>query len=138
MEYVAGFMFSEDRRLVALIRKNKPEWQKGKLNGIGGKVKPNNEGYYGAMYREFKEEAGIDVVRWRMFCDLFGDWGSVRFFETTGNLKELKQMEEEEIVIIRVNDLAEYDVVLNLHWLIPLALDGKGLFARVEHQGEIG
>ena len=42
MKYVAGFMFSEDRRLVALIRKSKPEWQKGKLNGIGEKAQQVN------------------------------------------------------------------------------------------------
>jgi hypothetical protein len=38
MEYVCGFMFANDFTEVALIRKNKPEWQRGKLNGIGGKV----------------------------------------------------------------------------------------------------
>lgn len=38
--YVAGFLFGPMPRhnYVALIRKNKPDWQKGKLNGIGGKV----------------------------------------------------------------------------------------------------
>jgi 8-oxo-dGTP diphosphatase len=37
MRYVLGFMFSSDHSEVALIRKRKPEWQRGKLNGIGGK-----------------------------------------------------------------------------------------------------
>lgn len=36
--YVAGFMFNEDRTRVALIEKQKPDWQRGKLNGIGGKI----------------------------------------------------------------------------------------------------
>ncbi len=34
--YVAGLMFSQDKTCVALIVKNKPDWQKGLLNGIGG------------------------------------------------------------------------------------------------------
>jgi hypothetical protein len=36
---VAGFLFRNNDTEVALIRKNKPDWQKGKLNGIGGKEK---------------------------------------------------------------------------------------------------
>ena len=36
-KYVVGFMFSPDKQFVALIRKNRPEWQAGKLNGIAGK-----------------------------------------------------------------------------------------------------
>jgi hypothetical protein len=37
VEYVVGFAFDTDGR-VALIRKNRPEWQAGRLNGIGGHV----------------------------------------------------------------------------------------------------
>ena len=38
MKYVAGFLFSNDYKYVALIKKEKPAWQKGKLNAIGGKI----------------------------------------------------------------------------------------------------
>ena len=34
--YTVGFAFSLDRQFVALIRKMRPRWQQGKLNGIGG------------------------------------------------------------------------------------------------------
>ena len=37
-EYVCGFLFSPDRKKVLLIRKRRPAWQAGKLNGVGGKV----------------------------------------------------------------------------------------------------
>jgi hypothetical protein len=37
VKYVLGFMFDEELRNVALIRKIKPKWQEGKWNGIGGK-----------------------------------------------------------------------------------------------------
>ena len=36
--YVLGFAFSKSGQMVLLIWKNKPEWQRGKMNGIGGKI----------------------------------------------------------------------------------------------------
>ncbi len=60
MDYVAGFYFSECGERVALIRKLKPEWQRGWLNGIGGKVEPG-ESPLSAMVREFEEEAGARI-----------------------------------------------------------------------------
>ncbi len=57
-EYVVGYCFSHDFSMVALIKKLKPAWQKGKLNGVGGKLEPG-ESPREAMAREFNEEAGI-------------------------------------------------------------------------------
>ena len=37
-KYVAGFMFSSDKSEVLLVEKMSPEWQRGLLNGIGGKI----------------------------------------------------------------------------------------------------
>lgn len=37
--YVVGFQFARRGNLVTLIRKNHPEWQAGKLNGVGGKTR---------------------------------------------------------------------------------------------------
>ncbi len=62
-EYVCGFMFSPDKKQVALIRKTKPEWQKDLLNGIGGKIE-SGESPHEAMVREFYEESGNTYV-WR-------------------------------------------------------------------------
>jgi len=131
-EYVVGFMFSHDKERVALIHKLKPEWQKGKLNGIGGKVKPLEDAY-AAMVREFKEEAGVEVRDWRLFCLLKGTWGSVHFFTTLGDLSKIMSMEEEKIGIVPVNRLGDHhDIIPNLSWLIPLALDKDGLVASIE------
>ena len=59
-EWVVGFLMDSDAEQVILIRKNRPEWQAGKLNGVGGKVEPG-ELIGGAMYREFREETGVIV-----------------------------------------------------------------------------
>ena len=60
MRYVVGYMFSPDYREVALIRKAKPEWQRGKLNGVGGKIEIGERKGI-AMSREFAEEAGVII-----------------------------------------------------------------------------
>mgnify|MGYP002715664186 CR=1 FL=1 len=36
--FVAGFAFSADGGKVALVRKNRPRWQRGRLNAIGGSI----------------------------------------------------------------------------------------------------
>lgn len=66
--YVVGYAFRADYGAVALIEKRKPAWQAGKLNGIGGKIEPD-ESPAGAMSREFAEEAGVHFRpdRWLHF-----------------------------------------------------------------------
>lgn len=62
-----GFIFNHDLTQVLLIRKNRPAWQKGKLNGIGGNsdpLKDKDPGYVQINYdksfiREAKEETGL-------------------------------------------------------------------------------
>ena len=74
-KYVLGFLFDADGQHVALIIKARPAWQRGKLNGIGGKILPG-ETPLRAMTREFAEETGCDEpVPWQWFCDL-GDAGA--------------------------------------------------------------
>lgn len=73
MKYVAGFLFTPDFRRVVLIRKNRPEWQKDKLNAVGGKVKEvlgGDEFPVEAQQREFKEETGVLFEEWQIFCKL--------------------------------------------------------------------
>lgn len=44
---------------VLLVHKNKPDWQKGKLNLVGGKVEEGEDAIACAL-RELKEEAGLE------------------------------------------------------------------------------
>ena len=121
MNYVAGFMFSEDRSAVALIKKNKPEWQKGLYNGIGGKIE-KREAPLSAMIREFKEETGVDHNDWISLCMLEGDDWTVYFYYTfSDKVYKVRSMEEEKVGI--VSPMALPDCIFNLRWLIPLALD---------------
>jgi 8-oxo-dGTP diphosphatase len=55
---------------VMLIRKAKPEWQKGRLNLVGGKVEPG-ESFDQAAEREFREETSV-------YADNFRRVGTIR------------------------------------------------------------
>lgn len=128
-EYVLGFMFRPEKDRVALIRKSKPEWQRGKLNGIGGKVE--NESKYTAMVREFREETGVEThgQQWEYFCRLEGSAFSVHCFTTVGDVYSCKTMEQEDVKIVDVNEIDNRrnpprpQMVENLPWLIHLAID---------------
>lgn len=71
ISYVLGFVMWGDR--VLLIRKNRPAWQAGKLNGIGGKVEAG-ESPRAAMVRECWEETAIHTTAadWRLFALMDG------------------------------------------------------------------
>jgi 8-oxo-dGTP pyrophosphatase MutT (NUDIX family) len=66
--YVLGFVFSQACDRVLLIWKNRPAWQKDKLNGIGGKIEAG-ETPKQAMEREFTEET------------MFVGWSKSELFE---------------------------------------------------------
>ena len=38
IRYTVGFVFSEGFKSVLLIRKTKPDWQAGLMNGVGGEA----------------------------------------------------------------------------------------------------
>jgi len=63
-KYVLVFVFDGSLEKVLLVQKNRPEWQRGHLNGVGGHVE-EGESFRDAAYRELEEETGLgrkDVV----------------------------------------------------------------------------
>ena len=71
IRYCLGFLVSDHE--VLLIRKKRPVWQEGLLNGIGGKVDAF-EHPLNAMVREMREETGIYTYphEWRQFAVMEG------------------------------------------------------------------
>lgn len=125
IRYVCGFMISPDKKLVALIHKQKPKWQRGFWNGIGGKVEPEDESDNHAMSREFHQEAGVSVspYSWTEIVTLRGDdWECVFYYKISPLVITCKTMEKEEVKIHFTNNLPG-KVIFNLNWLIPLAID---------------
>jgi len=119
--YVVGFLFDPHAFHVALIRKLRPEWQKGCLNGIGGKIE-SGESPKEAMIREFTEETGARVLDWAFFCKMYGDDWEVFCFKSFGDYI-LGTKTDEEIVQVKLKDLELHHLIPNLNWLIPMALD---------------
>ena len=55
-EYVVGLLFSPDRNTVVLINKTKPDWQAGKLNGVGGKIEEGESPLNAKTYRDWETD----------------------------------------------------------------------------------
>lgn len=129
-QYVLGFAFDPPKERVLLIQKNRPDWQAGRLNGIGGKVE-RNETLSGAMAREFYEETGFNThvggwrhfatmqaPKWRVFAFAHMD---MDFLPTPWPLRAAS--ETEQLFLERARGNPSPSWLSNLHWLIPLALD---------------
>lgn len=134
-KFVCGFAFDKERRKLLLIRKNRPEFQKGLLNGVGGSIK-RGESSYDAMEREFQKETGIKIqaAKWTLFCTLtipadqshYGQKSRIFFFGTcTDTIWSAQSITDEQVELNSVQDLPSYshDVIPNLNWLIPMYLN---------------
>lgn len=124
IDYVLGFVFDvEDPDLVVLIRKDRPEWQAGLLNGVGGKVEweRSRESPYTCMVREAQEEIGLYGVDWDLMGALIVPEGRVFLYRTSAYVYELKQMESEELQVWDYRRVSIEDSIQNLPWLLPFA-----------------
>lgn len=126
--YVVGFLFDEQFLSVTLIRKLRPDWQRGKLNGIGGKME-RGETPVQAMVREFKEETSVEIPAedWWQFaelCDDSGDWNVFFFMAQRPDLYKigLRNMTDEQIEVVGVFNVRHCRTIPNLQWLIPMAM----------------
>jgi 8-oxo-dGTP diphosphatase len=129
MKYVLGFMFDRDYSRVALIRKNSPEFQRDKYNGIGGKME-KDEYPVQALVREFFEETGMKTSNsdWRRVAVFYGPHFEMQVF--SGREPEHQQVEwvrtttKELVQVFPVSDLPS-NMLMNVRWLIPLCINTK-------------
>jgi 8-oxo-dGTP diphosphatase len=119
--YCVGFMFSPYMEAVVLIRKKRPEWQRGLLNGIGGKLQ-DGETPLDGMRREFREEAGVAWDDWSPLARLDFPEATVWFFWARGDAWECRTQTDEEVSIHKTRDVQDLDLVPNGRWLIPMAV----------------
>jgi len=129
-QYVVGIAFADDLRTILLIRKNRPAWQAGFLNGVGGKLEPG-EDFLPAMVREFKEETGLDVPaeKWHHAVTFTGPDYELRFFYTaTDAIFEAASTTDEPIERHDISSLWKIPVISNLRWVIPLCLEREVKF----------
>ena len=129
-QYVLGFLFSPDKKSVALIRKNRPDWQEGLLNGIGGHIEEGEPPSI-AMRREFREETGITISDWVLKIKYRDkDFQLFIFTAVSDLIVEIRTTTDEKVFIMGVNRLAE--AIPNLKWFIPLLLDPEVLTTEIQ------
>lgn len=130
--YVVGFMFSAELRTVLLMIKNRPDWQRGKLNGIGGRIE-ENETPEQAMQREFAEETNVYETGWNLFATLSDERGwIVHFFYAKGDIGKAETVTDETVIPFSLKDLGDDPAIIpNLTWLIPMALSMQR--ERIDH-----
>lgn len=128
-KYVVGFAFNPEKSKVLLIQKNRPAWQAGKFNGIGGKIESFDESVAHAMTREFFEEAGllINSENWTLFSILNGsDFELHCFYTTSQKLDDYISVTDEVVCYLNIDDLYKNkfnNCISNLSWLIGMCLD---------------
>lgn len=121
--YVLGFAFTGDNR-VLLIEKKRPDWQKGRLNGIGGHVE-YNESSIDAMTREFREETGVSTTQsdWQFRGRMYAkDWSVFVFSMAGPQVLQAVTQTDERLHFLHVDDfvIMEKNCIENVHALIQL------------------
>ena len=128
-----------------LVRKNKPAWQKGKLNLPGGKIEPT-EDYKIAALRELKEETGLEPVKIKKVVDenpkktfiespmeptlmgkIIGSWGIVYCVKIPVFFKKLNPDKKETQTCQWFNWMNlrnNPDLLTNLNIIIPMMMSG--------------
>lgn len=121
--YCLGFAFYQNK--VLLIGKLRPEWQRGKLNGVGGKIEITDKAYKHAMIREFREETGRTTFEsdWKFVGTLMYGYGNLEVFKISFEVEWLPFDEHDEKCAWYDIDRLPDNVIPNLRWLIPLCLE---------------
>lgn len=128
-EYTVGFLIDSTNEKLLLIRKAKPEWQNGLLNGVGGSIEPG-ETPLDCMRREFVEETGIAFHDWKQFATGYvtchqGDCICYYFIGRTlapWNMIHPREDETEQASWFAIGEMMANHPVPNIAWLIPMGL----------------
>lgn len=122
-DYVLGFLFSSSMGQLVLVEKQRPEWQAGKFNGVGGKIE-QGETDYQAMVREFREETGKEITTWKRFCTLQCANARVYIFSAIAeDYNKVETATDEEITLWDLDYVMkpEHPIIPNVRWLIQMA-----------------
>lgn len=126
-KYVLGFAFNSAKNYVVLIKKNKPKWQKGCFNGVGGKIE-GDEIPAEAMVREFKEETGLETTMFQwIYLGTMGNsqWICHLFTSHGDGLMKVETTTDEEVSVFPVEEVlnGDYRTISNIPFLIELCRD---------------
>jgi len=121
--YAVGFAFDETGEHLLLIKKKRPWWQVGYLNGLGGVIAPNQD-IYEAMKDHAVKEANLPRVDWKCFTKVSYDEAILFVFTYTFKSKTIQNCfssKDEELCILKHVLVANRKVIPDLRWLVPMA-----------------
>ena len=122
-KFTVGFVFDSSLEHVLLVHKQRPEWQAGKVNGIGGKIEPG-ETALECIARECEEESTLKIPPsdWLHFGTIHQPQGNVEVLAAAygGGHSDASQNDHEAVEWFPINHLPD-NVMQNLHFLIPAA-----------------
>lgn len=125
IRYTLGFLFNKDLSKVLLIHKLSPEWQKGKINGLGGKFEIG-ETFYECIVREVKEETALvtESKEWKKIGELHSTRWLVDIVAYVYKEAETDatNVEKQQIEWFSISNLPT-NIMSNLSWLVPLCKD---------------
>ena len=125
--YVLGFLFDDRRSKVWLMNKERPSWQKGKLNGIGGHIE-DGETPEECMRREFHEETGVHIFDWEHAVTLHCQKVEMFIFRAFSDMEHFNAVrqttdERPQCFFVHAVNTQYHPVIPNLDWMVPLILD---------------
>ena len=124
--YTIGALFSKDFKYVLLIEKQRPAWQKGKLNFPGGHIE-DGETAVECISREFEEETGLLIQSqdWKHIGKINNDQNYfVEFFATVYRQEYgLAKIKTDEVCDWYKCQTLPNNVITNLRWLVPFAIN---------------
>ncbi len=107
------------------MRKTKPAWQAGRLNGVGGKIEPGEDAVT-CIAREVEEETSLQIAKdaFRLVGRFHGQEWTMDVFSHAyqGNEQDAASREAEPVDWFSAETLPA-TVIPNLHWMIPFALE---------------
>lgn len=122
-EFSLGFIFNKTGERVLLVHKQKPEWQAGKINGIGGKIEVG-ETPEDCIARETFEEARLTILpqAWIYLGHKSEPSATIHIFMTMyeGDTSDAQKGDHEEVEWFPTDNLPE-NCIPNLRWMIPFA-----------------
>jgi 8-oxo-dGTP diphosphatase len=124
-EYVLAIALNAQKSKILLVRKLTPEWQRGLLNGPGGKIEQGETPLH-AMIREFKEETGLLTgdEQWSSMGIVQNEFFKMYVFSLFDDLIYQAKTVEREVVEVFDVDIAmlEQCGVDNLYQLVDRAI----------------
>ncbi len=124
---VVGIAFNESVTRVLLVEKQRPKWQAGLFNGVGGKVE-EGESPVGAVSREFFEQAGLDITEaaWTHCITYRGPDFEITFYQIflpDKMFDSAKTATDEEVTPVPLSEIPKVRTIFNLQYIVPMMMD---------------